>query len=150
MSLHNYWDDRFIDLADHISSWSKDTIKVGCIIVDENKRVLATGYNGMPSWFDDAKLFDLGDQKNTLITHAEINALNCLSVNDDKDKSLSLYVNRPPCFSCSSLIINSLFNIERIFYVDRTNKEHQESLNLFNKNNIKHYCLSDQNKESYE
>lgn len=136
------WNKRFLSLADHVSTWSKDTIKVGCIIVDKDKRVLATGYNGMPSWFDDSKLFDLGTQKNTLITHSEVNALNCLSINDDRDKSLILYVNRPPCFRCSSLIVNSVFNIEKIFYVDKTNKEHQESLDLFNKNNIYYKCLN--------
>lgn len=137
------WNKRFLDLSDHISLWSKDTIKVGCIIVDNNKKVLATGYNGMPSWFDDSKLFDLGPEKNNIITHAEINALNELSVNDDINKSLTLYVNRPPCYTCSSLICNSIFNIEKIYYVDRTSKEHQKSLDLFSKYNISHFLIKE-------
>ena len=137
------WNKRFLDLSDHISLWSKDTIKVGCIIVDNNKKVLATGYNGMPSWFDDSKLFDLGPEKNNIITHAEINALNELSINDDINKSLILYVNRPPCYTCSSLICNSIFNIEKIYYVDRTSKEHQKSLDLFSKYNISHFLIKE-------
>lgn len=137
------WNKRFLDLADHISLWSKDTIKVGCILVDNNKKVLATGYNGMPSWFDDSKLFDLGPEKNNIITHAEINALNELSVNDDINKSLTLYVNRPPCYTCSSLICNSIFNIEKVYYVDRTSKEHQKSLDLFSKYNISYFLIKE-------
>lgn len=134
------WNKRFIDLSDFISQWSKDTIKVGCVIVDNNKKVLSTGYNGMPSWFDDSKLFDLGDNKNKIITHAEINALNCLSL-DNKDKELTLYVNRPPCLNCSKNIYFSYFNITKIYYVNRTNKEHQESLDFFKYLDVKINCL---------
>lgn len=134
------WNKRFIDLSDFISEWSKDTIKVGCVIIDNDKKVLSTGYNGMPSWFDDSKLFDLGDNKNTIITHAEINALNCLSI-DNKDKELTLYVNRPPCLTCSKNIYFSYFNITKIYYVNRTNKEHKESLDFFKDLNVKINCL---------
>ena len=143
MIRNTNWDKRFIELSEHVSNWSKDTPKVGCTIVDQYNKVLSTGYNGMPSWFDDSKLFDLGLEKNNIITHAEINALNELSINDDINKSLTLYVNSPPCYTCSSLICNSIFNIEKIYYVDRTSKEHQKSLDLFSKYNISHFLIKE-------
>ncbi len=48
--MNGTWNDRFCDLAAHISKWSKDTsTKVGCVLVDpESKVVVATGFNGFP------------------------------------------------------------------------------------------------------
>src|ERR1051326_2813900 len=48
------WDRRFLELAKHVSSWSKDpSTKVGAVIVDANRRVVATGYNGFPRGVED-------------------------------------------------------------------------------------------------
>ena len=42
------WDDRFLDIAREISTWSKDpSRKIGAIAVRDRK-ILATGYNGFP------------------------------------------------------------------------------------------------------
>lgn len=139
------WNKRFLDLAEHISTWSKDTIKVGCLIVNNDKRILSTGYNGMPSWFDDTKLFDLGSNKNKIITHAEINAMNCLKKpyyeRSSFNEELTLYVTRPPCSDCAKFICLSYINIKNIYYFDKTNKEHQESLDIFKKYGVSATCL---------
>ena len=136
------WNKRFIDLADFISLWSKDNIKVGCIIVDQNKKIVGTGYNGMPSWFDDNKLFELGVNKNKLITHAEINALKNMG-NKYPEGPLTLYVNRPPCFKCAKKIcFETDLNISNIFYTNKTNKEHQKSLDIFKDFGIELTCMS--------
>ena len=43
------WDQRFLDLAHHISLWSKDpSTKVGAVAVSDARAVLETGYNGIP------------------------------------------------------------------------------------------------------
>ena len=45
------WDDRFMQMAKIIGSWSscfQDSRKIGAIIV-KNKRILTTGYNGAPA-----------------------------------------------------------------------------------------------------
>jgi dCMP deaminase len=55
MSL-DIWDNRFLDVAANISSWSKDTsTKIGCVIVRDH-RILSTGYNGFPRGCNDAIL----------------------------------------------------------------------------------------------
>jgi dCMP deaminase len=47
--LDKKWDIRFIELAKHVSTWSKDpSTKVGAIIATEDRRVLSMGYNGFP------------------------------------------------------------------------------------------------------
>ena len=63
------WDARFLDLAKHISDWSKDpSTKVGCVVVGEDREVRSTGFNGFPRGIEDtaARLNDRS-QKLSLI-----------------------------------------------------------------------------------
>ena len=109
------WSNRFIGLAAHVSEWSKDTTKVGCVITDSENRVQATGYNGMPTWFDDDKLILLSDDdKGRMILHSEINALNCLD-SSNFSKDLNMYITKPPCKWCALSIIHSQVNIKKIY-----------------------------------
>jgi len=85
------WDHRFIELAKHISSWSKDpSTKVGAIIVDKNNIVCGMGYNGFPRGVKDLpQRYSDRELKYQLIVHAEINAIH------NSNKSLagcSIYV----------------------------------------------------------
>ncbi len=70
------WDRRFLSLAEHISQWSKDTsTKVAAIIVDKDRRIMSTGYNGFPpDVYDDPMLYENRDEKLKRIIHAEDNA----------------------------------------------------------------------------
>jgi dCMP deaminase len=71
------WDRRFIELARHISTWSKDpSTKVGAVIVDCEHRVVSVGYNGFPRGVADAE-HRLNDRemKYKIVVHAERNAL---------------------------------------------------------------------------
>ena len=71
------WDSRFLELAKHISEWSKDpSTKVGCVVVGEDREVRSTGFNGFPRGIEDdpTRLGDR-DQKYPLICHAEENAI---------------------------------------------------------------------------
>ena len=136
------WNKRFIDLASHISNWSKDTTKVGAVIVDSSNKVLSTGYNGMPSWFNDDNLLNLQENKGLVITHAEINALNCLD-KSHFNKDLSIYITKPPCYHCALSIVNSYCNITKVFYIPFENESFndrykvQDSVNLLIENNVK-------------
>lgn len=71
------WDNRFIELAKHISSWAKDpSTKVGAVIVDEDKIVCGMGYNGFPRGVKDLQeRYDVRELKYQLIVHAEVNAI---------------------------------------------------------------------------
>ena len=75
------WDEYFMGLA-HLSALrSKDpNTQVGACIVDEDKKVVSIGYNGMPRGCVDAKMpwSREGDFKNTkyaYVVHAELNAI---------------------------------------------------------------------------
>lgn len=100
------WDIRFLRLADHISTWSKDPHKkVGCVIVDEFKRVVSIGYNGFPTGVQDNDMrYNDREVKRLYVAHAEQNALNnrVSSV-----RGYTLYCQFYPCNECTKSIISS-------------------------------------------
>lgn len=72
------WHIRFLELAKHISTWSKDpSTKVGAVIVDpETKQIVGTGYNGFPRGVDDSEeRYADRETKYKLVVHAELNAI---------------------------------------------------------------------------
>lgn len=75
--MSSKWDRRFLNLAREVASWSKDpSTKVGAVIVDHDRHILATGFNGFPRMVEDSdeRLFDR-DLKLKLSVHAELNAI---------------------------------------------------------------------------
>src|SRR6056300_1257995 len=71
------WDKRFMDMAQMISTWSKDpSSKIGAVAVNDEKRILATGYNGFPRGIADTEeRLNNRDEKYPRIIHAEMNVL---------------------------------------------------------------------------
>lgn len=68
------WSTRFLRMAQMVASWSKDpSTKVGCIIVDNDKRVVSMGFNGPPAGCSDAAISR--ERKLLSSIHAEDNAL---------------------------------------------------------------------------
>ncbi len=98
------WDQRFLDLADHIAQWSKDPrTKVGAVIVDEKKRVVSVGYNGFPRGVcDDDDRYEDRPTKHLFVAHAERNALDNAPL---MVEGCTLYVPLVPCNECAKSII---------------------------------------------
>ena len=71
--MSDKWDQRFLDLAHHISGWSKDpSTKVGCIVVGKDREIRSTGFNGFPRGIaDDDERLTNRELKYPLICHAE-------------------------------------------------------------------------------
>lgn len=71
------WDEYFIKLAETVAEKSKDpSSKMGCVIVDKNKRVISTGYNGMIQGADEEKMTLLErPMKYYFAIHSEMNAI---------------------------------------------------------------------------
>lgn len=103
----NIWNCRFMDMAHLVATWSKDpSSKVGAVIVDANRRIISTGYNGLAIGVEDSiERLTNRDIKYKIILHAEENAIMFAK----RDLSgCSLYVTTlPPCAHCASLIIQS-------------------------------------------
>ena len=105
------WDRRFLELAKHVSTWSKDpSTKVGAVIVNELGHVVGTGYNGFPKGVADTDE-RLNDRptKYALVVHAELNA--CLQAGHAA-RGGTIYVypafGTPPlCSNCAKAVIQS-------------------------------------------
>lgn len=100
----NKWTHRFLDLADHVSEWSYDpSTKVGCVIVDEKKRVVSIGYNGFPRGVRDlVTRYKDRDTKLLFVAHAERNALDNAPLSVE---GCTMYVPLMPCNECAKSII---------------------------------------------
>lgn len=79
------WTDYFLGLAKVISQRSHDVhTQHGCVITDQNNRILGVGYNGFPRGLNDSKLPTNRPDKYPWMVHSERNALsNCVVRPDD-------------------------------------------------------------------
>ncbi len=75
--MNEKWDKRFLELAKHVSLWSKDpSTKTGSVIVDQKRRVVSGGYNGLPIGVEDLdERLNNREIKYKMIVHCERNAL---------------------------------------------------------------------------
>lgn len=100
---------RFLDLATHISEWSKDpSTKVGCVVVGPDREIRSTGFNGFPRGIldSDDRLTDR-DLKYPLICHAEENAIMHAARIGLALKGCTAYVTWPPCTRCARSLIQA-------------------------------------------
>ena len=112
------WDIRFLELAKHISGWSKDpSTKVGCVVVGEDREIRSTGFNGFPRGIrdDDERLTDRS-QKYPLICHAEENAIMHAARIGISLKGATAFVTWPPCSRCARSLIQA--GIKEVIYRD--------------------------------
>ncbi len=138
MNLTN-WDKRFLDLAELISSWSKDpSTKVGAVIVDDQNIIVSVGFNGFPKGIEDNDRLNHRDSKYQIIVHAENNAL--MFAKRPLDGCTIYTYPFMPCPRCAGMIIQS--GIKRVVsYKNTTDRMRWEldfsiSRELFNEANI--------------
>lgn len=103
------WDKRFIDLAHYISKYSKDRNKiVGAVIVNNDSRVISTGYNGIAQGVnDDVEERHIKPLKLSYFVHAEANAIYSAARSGIQTKGCTMYATFHPCASCANAIIQS-------------------------------------------
>ncbi len=110
------WDARFLELAKHISDWSKDpSTKVGCVVVGEDREIRSTGFNGFPRGIEDnIERLEDREQKYPLICHAEENAIMHAARIGVSLKGSTAYVTWPPCSRCARSLIQA--GIKEVVY----------------------------------
>lgn len=112
------WDDYFMGIAILSAMRSKDpSTQVGACIVNEDKRIVGVGYNGLPRGCEDEDFpwereGEFLETKYAYVCHAELNAI----LNSIKAlKGCTIYVGLFPCNECSKAIIQS--GIKEIVYL---------------------------------
>lgn len=101
------WDWRFMNLAEFVSSWSKDpSTQVGAVIVRPDRTIASVGYNGFPRGVkDDDDRLSNRELKYQMTVHAEINAI--LSSREPLH-GYTIYVTPfQPCSQCAASIIQA-------------------------------------------
>src|SRR5690606_12704071 len=109
MSQSDKWDRRFIDVAQLISSWSKDpSTKVGCVVVGGDREIRSTGFNGFPRGIEDSEeRLSQRELKYPLICHAEENAIMHAARVGVSLRDCTAYVTWPPCTRCARSLVQA-------------------------------------------
>lgn len=98
------WDEYFMSLAKISAKRSSDpNTKVGAALVNDRKRIIGLGYNGMPHGDDSFPWGRDGEPKDTkypYVVHAEINAILNSIVKTD---GAILYTSLFPCSNCAKI-----------------------------------------------
>ena len=86
-------------------------LKVGAIIVKDD-RIVAYGYNGMPSGWDN----NCEEENKTRpeVLHAESNAIAKLARSNDSGLDADIFITHSPCIECAKLIYQS--GIKRVYF----------------------------------
>lgn len=101
------WDSRYLELARHVSGWSRDpSTKVGAVLVRPDKSVAGLGFNGIPRGvIDSPDRLEDRETKLAMTIHAESNAI--LSAHERLD-GCTIYVwPMPPCSHCAGQVIQA-------------------------------------------
>jgi dCMP deaminase len=111
--------DYYMKIADVTSGLSYATrLQVGAVIVKDNQ-ILATGYNGMPSgWENVCETVEPDGSTKTKpeVLHAETNAIAKVSQSTESSNGATLFCTHAPCIECAKLIYQS--GISTVYYRD--------------------------------
>ncbi len=74
--MDSNWDNRYLQLAQLVSTWSKDpSTQTGAVITNEKHHVESLGFNGFSQNIADDDRLQQRTVKYEMIVHAEVNAL---------------------------------------------------------------------------
>ena len=137
------WDERFLELAKQIASWSKDpSTQVGCVVVGPDREIRSTGFNGLPRGIEDSEdRLNNREIKYPMICHAEENAIMHAARIGISLKDCTAYVTWPPCTRCARSLIQA--GISEVIYPkaidvpDRWIEDFDLSLEMFKEAAVK-------------
>ena len=103
--MNKYW-----PIVEAVAGLSKDpSTKVGAILLDEDGRIVSTGYNGFPRGDPDTPE-DYADRPLKLrkVVHAECNCIcNAAALGVPTKGTIMMVYGLTPCASCAGVIVNA-------------------------------------------
>merc|ERR1712127_285914 len=125
-----HWQDYFMSIALLSAKRSKDpSTQVGACIVNDENKIVAIGYNGMPTGCNDNDLpwnktaENPLDTKYPYVCHAEMNAI--MNKNSADVKNCTMFVTLFPCNECAKLIIQA--GVRKVVFLKDVNVKYQTS-----------------------
>ncbi|MCF6462228.1 deoxycytidylate deaminase [Clostridium sp. Cult1] len=136
MEKRKSWNEYFMQIAEIVATRSTcDRAEVGCLIVNDDNRIVSTGYNGSIS--GNPHCDDVGhtmrDGHCIATIHAEMNALLYCAKEGISVNGCKIYVTHFPCLNCTKALIQA--GIKKIFY-KHSYRIDDYALELLKKNNI--------------
>lgn len=101
------WTKYYMGFAEHAALKSKDSTKVGAILVGPGGEVRLTAYNGPPSGVEDKPERFERPAKYLYASHAEANLIAFAAREGIKTKHCTVYVTHMPCASCARTLIQA-------------------------------------------
>lgn len=101
------WHRRFLELANHVATWSRDpSTRVGAVVVRPDRTIASMGYNGFPRGVNDTPdRYNERSVKYQFTCHAEANAI--VSAKEDLSRAVLYSSPLHPCNECAKLVIQS-------------------------------------------
>lgn len=134
--MRKSWEEYFMDLAKNVATRGTcDRAYVGCVLVNNDNRIVSTGYNG--SVAGNPHCDEIGhtmrDNHCIATIHAEMNALLYCAKEGISVKGCTCYVTHFPCLNCTKALIQS--GISAIYYNEGYRID-DYALELLRRNNI--------------
>lgn len=101
------WLTYLMGFAEHAATKSKDSTKVGAVLVDRNKTVRATGFNGPPMGVLDAPERRERPEKYVWVSHAENNLVAFCARNGIATEGCTVFVTHMCCSGCMRTLIQA-------------------------------------------
>ncbi|HOK63266.1 MAG TPA: cytidine/deoxycytidylate deaminase family protein [Soehngenia sp.] len=136
MTNRKSWNQYFMEITEMVASRSTcDRAFVGCVLVNDDHRIVSTGYNG--SVAGNPHCDDVGhtmrDGHCIATIHAEMNALLYCAKEGISVKNCNAYITHFPCLNCTKALIQA--GIKKIYYKYEYNID-EYALYLLKNNNV--------------
>lgn len=97
----------YLDIASSVATASKDTTKVGAVLVGPDGEIRLTGYNGPPMGVVDSVERFERPLKYLYASHAEMNLVSFAARAGVATRGCTVYVTHRPCSICTRLLIQA-------------------------------------------
>lgn len=101
------WDHYFMGFAAHAATKSKDSTKVGAVLVGPEGEVRLTGFNGIPRGVEDLPERRERPAKYEWASHAETNLIAFAAREGIRTKGCTVYTTHQPCAACTRTLIQA-------------------------------------------
>lgn len=132
------WKNYFMEITEMVASRSTcDRAEVGCLLVNDDNRIVSSGYNGSVS--GNPHCDDVGhtmrDGHCIATIHAEMNALLYCAKEGISVKNCVAYVTHFPCLNCTKALIQA--GIKEIYFLNAYRID-DYAIELLKRNSIKY------------
>ncbi len=105
--VSNRWGEHFMAMARLAATMSKDTTKVGAVLVGPDRETLVQAFNGPPMGVADRPERFERPVKYFYASHAEANLVAFAARRGIATKGCTVYVTHMPCSACARLLIQA-------------------------------------------